>query len=122
MANRSTLQKRLSYRLPDDGQSGYGNVDSMASHWNGFEWRCGPVVVKWLSDSFPQVQVWAASEEEGKRVVRHALAHMDAPEEAGEWQVSVCSSNRYGRIATVRATIVTARNGPSGANPTRWLL
>lgn len=122
MGNRSTLQKRLSYRLPDDGQNGYGNVESMAAHWSGFTWQCGPVIVKWLSNTYPQVQVWASSVGEGQRVVRHALSHMGADETDGEWQTTVCSSSRYGRIATVKATVVTARNGPGGANPTRWLL
>jgi len=122
MANRTGLRKKLSYRLPDDGQNGFGNVASMADHWRGFTWQCGPVVVKWLSDTYPQVQVWASSVGEGQRVVRHALSHMGADETQGEWQAKVCSSNRYGRIATVQATLVSARGGPHGVGPSQWIL
>jgi hypothetical protein len=116
------LEKKLSYRLPVDVMGESAALQSMHDHWEGFTWETGPVVVKWLSASWPQVQVWASSEAEGRRVVRHALAHMQAPETAGEWQYATVTDTRYGRITSVRATIVSARHGPHGVAPKRWIL
>jgi hypothetical protein len=118
---RRALEKKLSYRLPVDELGEVAALQLMHDHWRGFSWETGPVVVKWLSQAFPQVQVWASSEAEGKRVVKHALFHMGATETQGDWQVSVVSDNRYGRVTTVRATVVSARNGPHGVAPKRWI-
>jgi hypothetical protein len=119
---RTVLEKKLSYRLPVDEMGESAALLAMQDHWRDFTWETGPVVVKWLSASWPQVQVWASSEAEGRRVVRHALSHMQAPETAGEWQYATVTDSRYGRITSVRATIVSARHGPHGVAPKRWIL
>jgi hypothetical protein len=115
------LRKKLSYRLPVGSLGESAALLSMQEHWRGFTWETGPWVVKWLSDDFPQVQVWASSVLEGQRVVGHALAHMGARVRDGEWQFTYVSDPRYGRITQVRATIVSARQGPHGVAPKRWI-
>lgn len=120
--SRRALEKRLSYRLPVGAMGESAALLEMEEHWKGFTWEAGPVICGWNSDDWPQVQVWASSELEGRRVVRHALAHMGAPENVGEWQFKYVTDERYGRIAMVRATIVSARRGPHGVAPKRWLL
>jgi hypothetical protein len=116
--SRSRLEKRLSYR----DQSGRGQAEH-AAHWEGFTWRAGPVIVS-SHASWGCVQVWAESEAEGKRVIRHAgvIAGVDPDSEPGaEWQVSRPRSSRYGRTGLMRTRgnvlglFVTKRNGPSGA-------
>jgi hypothetical protein len=119
---RRALEKKLSYRLPVGQLGEVAALQSMHDHWKGFTWTTGPVVVKWLSDIWPQVQVWASSEAEGRRVVTHALNHMGAEVADGEWQYATVTDTRYGRITTVRATVVSARNGPHGVAPKRWIL
>jgi hypothetical protein len=119
---RTVLEKKLSYRLPVDEMGESAALLAMQDHWRDFTWQTGPVVVKWLSSSWPQVQVWASSEAEGRRVVRHALSHMQAPETDGDWQYATVTDARYGRITQVRATIVSARQGPHGVAPKRWIL
>ena len=118
---RRALEKKLSYRLPVDSMGEAAALASMRDHWSGFIWQTGPVVVKWLSDDWPQIEVWAISEAEGKRVAIHALAHMGAQASQGEWQVSTVTSPRFGRVATVRAMVVSARNGPHGIAPRIYL-
>ena len=115
------LRKKLSYRLPVGSMGESAALLSMQEHWRGYTWETGPWVVKWLSDDWPQVQVWASSEAEGRRVVSHALAHMGAPVNAGEWQYAYVSDERFGRVTQVRATIVSARQGPHGVAPKRWI-
>lgn len=70
------------------------------------------------------VQVWAASEAEGKRVIRHAGAiagyNPDDPA-TGRWIVTSSASPRYGRTGTMRVQqrkgylFVSKRDGPNGA-------
>jgi hypothetical protein len=121
MTKRMFLEKKLSYRLNYEPGSEALVADAMAEHWNGFEWVSGPVIVTWKSDTHGQVQVWAVSEEEGKGVIQHALAHMGADEDAGTYLVGVSSNPRFGKVATVRATFVQARTGASGAGEKRFL-
>jgi hypothetical protein len=74
--------------------------------------------------SWGTVQVWAASEGEGKRVIRHAasIGGFDPDgEEGAEWIVSLSASGRNGREApmvtteTLQGIRVSKRGGPSGA-------
>lgn len=118
---RGPLEKKLSYRLPVTAGNEDATLASMAAHWEGFEWVSGPVVVTWKSETYGSVQVWAVSETEGMGVVEHALAHMGAAAEDGEWRVGTVSNLRFGKIATVRATIVSARSGSHGVVPHRFL-
>jgi hypothetical protein len=119
---RRALRKKLSYRLPVSVMGETATLLEMQDHWRGFTWETGPVICGWNSEEWPQVQVWASSQAEGRRVVLHALDHMGAPETDGEWQYVTVTDPRYGRIAQVRATIVSARQGPHGVAPKRWIL
>lgn len=121
MSKRMFLEKKLSYRLNYNAGSEAAVADAMAEHWTGFEWVSGPVIVSWKSDTYGQVQVWAVSEEEGKGVIQHALAHMGADEEEGTYLVGMSSNPRFGKVATVRATFVHARSTSSGGGEKRFL-
>jgi hypothetical protein len=69
------------------------------------------------------MQVWAASEAEGRRVINHAASiasiPVNDPEEA-EWIVTRSKNPRYGRRGTYRTAtyaglpVVTKRDGPNG--------
>jgi hypothetical protein len=116
-APRRLLRKRLSYR----DQTGKP-VAAHAAHWADFVWTAGPVIVASVGP-WGTVQCWAASEAEGKRVIRHAAAiagfDPDANPEA-EWIVSQAPAGRLGRVAQMRVlpTLegigVSKRQGPSG--------
>jgi hypothetical protein len=115
--SRQPLEKKLSYRLPVTPETEDAVLLSMQEHWEGFEWVSGPVVVRWDHPDHGQVQVWAVTEEEGRGVVEHALAHMGVNEAVGTWRIASVTNPRFGRVATVRAAIVSARAGSSGAAP-----
>lgn len=122
MAPRRLLRKVLRYR----DQNG-GGVEQHAAHWRGFRFTAGPVVVSAVGP-WGEVQVWASTEQEGRRVIRHAAAvagfNPDTDPE-GEWLVSTVSNPRYGRVCTVEVLdtadglAVSKRDGPSG--PPEWI-
>jgi hypothetical protein len=112
-----SLTKVLRYHLPLAVNDPEGAMQSMADHWRGFSWRCGPYIVKWFSDSWPELQVWAESEAEGKRVIRHALDHIGATEDEGEWYSSYVDNKRNGKIGTVSPTLVSASPTSKGVRP-----
>lgn len=109
--------KRISYRdLGNTSQAGH------QSHWAGFEWNAGNVVVAYVGDH-GCIQVWALSEIEGRRVIEHACAIAQIPLEgagAGEWIVSEGTGGRNGRpgrfgvVQVGEYTVVTKRPGPDG--------
>ena len=113
---KSRLRKLLRYRGAEPG-----NVDFLAGYWEDFEWTTGPVCVYHKGSPVGTPQVWADSEEEGKRVLRHAFgeAGFDA-DQIGEWGVSGSSDPRYGVRLKVKLKVVdgcwsaTARQGPNG--------
>lgn len=118
MTRKRLLRKRLSYR----DQSG-SDVAAHAAHWEGFTWQSGSVIVT-SEGPWGQVQVWASSEEEGKRVIRHAASiagfNPDDPSE-GEWLVAVAPAGRNGQSANMGVMLnadglaVSKREGPSGS-------
>lgn len=122
MAQRPTVTKSFSYRLPVDKATEAAVAQSVADHWNAFEWVTGPVMVFWKSEQFGEVQVWAISEAEGRGVIEHAMAHMGAIDTDGVWVVRTVTNPRFGRVATVRATSASARAGSSGKAPTVWMV
>jgi hypothetical protein len=73
-------------------------------HWRNFEWQSGPVQV--ISTGLPwgKPQIWAASAEEGKRVIAHAaaIAEVDLASKKHRWTVRTTKSARLGSIATMR--------------------
>lgn len=111
------LRKRLTYRAA-------GNVDLVAHalHWQGFTWQAGSTIVRCYGP-FGSMQVWASSEAEGRRVIRHAanIAGWDLTTGEGvEWDIREASGNRNGRPGTMRTketslgVEVTSREGPNG--------
>lgn len=113
----SPLRKRLTYR----DQVGRSLLDH-TEHWIGFQWTSGPVIVKSIGP-WGQVQVWAESEEEGKRVIRHAgyIAGFDPDEDPeAEWIVETVANPSYGKQATMEVrrlrhgVAVTKRDGAFG--------
>jgi hypothetical protein len=118
MAGRvSQGAKRLSYR-DFSGSS----REAHAAHWAGFEWDAGPVVVA-CTGEWGTVQVWAATEAEGRRVIGHAAAIANLPindPSRSEWIVTSSKSPRYGKPGRFRTAtcyglpVVTKRPGPDG--------
>lgn len=110
-------EKRLSYRdLTGTSREAH------AAHWAGFEWDAGPVIVSCCGE-WGEVQVWAASEGEGRRVIGHAAAIAGLPindPTQSEWVVTSSRNPRYGKAGRFRTAtcwglpIVTKRPGPNG--------
>lgn len=116
-AGRVTKGKRLSYR-----DLGGASREAHAAHWAGFEFDGGPVIVACVGD-WGTLQVWAASEGEGRRVIGHAASiaglPVDDPTQA-EWVISTSSNPRYGKPGRFRVAevfglpVVTKRRGSDG--------
>ena len=110
---KSRLRKRLRYR----SLSGVG-LGELVDHWKDFTWEAGPVVVGHVGATWGTPKVWAASEDEGKRVLRHAAgdAGID-PDQEGQWQVRSSAGTRNGVSGTMRVNKkggywwITARDG-----------
>lgn len=108
--------KRLSYRV-----QGSTSQAAAAAHWAGFTFMGGPVQVKY-EGPWGQMQVWASSEAEGRRVIGHACAHAGiSPEDpAGEWFSAVAAGDRWNGPKPYRVKmqyglpVVTTRPGPDG--------
>ena len=92
------LRKRFRYR----SRSGT-DLPGLVNHWKDFVWQAGPVCVQHSGCSWGTPQVWAASVDEGKRVIQHAgrEAGID-PSEVGKWTVSGSSNPRFGVSGTMR--------------------
>lgn len=92
------LRKRTRYR------SKSGRSDSeLAEYFGSFTWEAGPVCVKHSGGWWGYPQVWAASIDEGKRVIRHLAreAGID-PDTDGRWEVAGSRNPRFGRTGTMR--------------------
>ena len=115
---KSRLRKRFKYR----SQSGL-DLGAVVDHWQDFSFISGPVCVKHRGSALGSPQVWAASIDEGKRVIRHAggEAGID-PDQVGKWRVGGSDNSRYGVSDTMRVDTtggyywITARDG-SDARP-----
>ena len=112
----SRLVKRLRYR-----GSSPGDVVQLRDHWKDFEWDAGGVVVYHKGSPVGTPQVWAASVDEGQRVLRHAFGEAGIdPDQVGEWGTSSSDNPRYGVSRRVKLKSIdgcwmaTARSGPSG--------
>jgi hypothetical protein len=116
---KSRLRKRFRYR----SLSGIGLGD-LVDHWKDFTFESGPVIVSHKGFSWGTPQVWAASIDEGKRVIQHAAgeAGFDA-DQVGQWVISGSSSARYGVSDTMKVDTkggyfwITSRDG-SDKRPT----
>ena len=113
---KSRLRKRLRYR----SLSGNG-LDQLVDHWKDFTFEGGPYRVRWTGGAWGTVEVWAASEAEGKRVIQHAAGEAGFdPFETGRWSVRASSSTRLGVSDTMRVDTtggyfwITERDGSDG--------
>jgi hypothetical protein len=110
------LRKRFRYR----STSGLG-LGEIVDHWKDFSFESGPVVVCHSGSSWGTPQVWAATADEGKRVIRHAAGEAGIdPDQVGRWTISSSSSARYGVSDTMKVDTtggyywITARDGSDG--------
>ena len=113
------LMKRLSYKDPTMKPE-----EQHVAHWLGFEWQAGPAIVGFKGSPMGNVQVWAASPSEGRRVIEHACAICGVNPDHAEWEwIYTSTSNpRYGRTGTMRVVkwdmqgkpMISSRSGPSG--------
>ena len=98
-----------------------GVVQSVADHWKDFRWRTGATCVYHKGSALGTPQVWAASVDEGKRVIRHAggEAGID-PDQIGKWGISSSNNSRYGVSGQMKVDTtggyywITARDGEDG--------
>ena len=110
---KSCLRKRLRYR----SLSGIG-LNALIDYWKDFSFQAGPVIVKHIGSTLGSLTVWAASIDEGKRVILHAAgeAGVDA-NQAGRWEISGSTSTRRGMPGTMNIDMtggyywITARDG-----------
>ena len=112
---KSRVAKRFRYR----SSSGLGLPD-IVDHWKDFVWQAGPVCVQHAGATWGTPQVWAATADEGKRVIRHAAGEAGIdPDQVGRWIVGGSSSPRLGMPGTMRINtsggyyMITARDGSS---------
>jgi len=117
-SNRKRLQKQLTYR-----SNGPVNLAAHTAAWDGFTWQAGPVQVRSVGPGGAP-QVYAASEAEGKAVLRKAAGlagwNIDDPAQF-EWVVATVSGGHIGRSGTMGLRrirglpCVSSRNGSAGA-------
>jgi hypothetical protein len=112
------LRKLLRYRTKSTR-----NLGQLSAYWETFTWQAGDVCVYHKGAWWGTPQVWAASEEEGQRVLRFAAAEAGLdPDQAGEWGVSSSRSPRYGMSGTMKIHLkegfpwVSSRDGASWPN------
>ena len=113
---KSRLRKRFRYR----STSGLA-LGALVDHWKDFSFTSGPVIVSHAGASWGTPQVWAATADEGKRVIRHAAGEAGIdPDQTGRWVISGSGSARYGVSDTMRVDTtggyfwITARDGEDG--------
>jgi hypothetical protein len=96
------LQKVFRYR----DQAG-STLEDTVNHWETFSWQAGPVCVISKGLSWGTPQVWAATAEEGRRVIRHAAAiagvDLDSPDH--RWVITASADPRFGRAGTMRVRV-----------------
>jgi hypothetical protein len=110
---KSRLRKRFRYR----SQSGIG-LGELIDYWKDFTVESGPYRVRHIGANWGNLEVWAATEDEGKRVIRHAggEAGID-PDQVGRWSTRRSDSTRLGVSATMRVDTtggyywITSRDG-----------
>ena len=91
------LRKRTRYRSKSGRDS-----EQLQQYFRTFEWDAGPVCVIHADAWWGTPQVWAASVDEGKRVIRHIAGEAGIdPDQIGRWIVSGSRNPRqgmYGRM------------------------
>ena len=113
---RAPLRKYFRYRCRQGT-----TLQELADHWREFSWQAGPIIVVHKGASWGILKVWASSEDEGRRVIRHAgqTSGVD-PDRDGEWLTTTTDHSRYGQAGTMRVARrqgflkVTTRDSPNG--------
>ena len=110
---KSRLRKRFRYRSVSGNDLG-----AVVDHWKDFSFTGGPYRVRWSGGAWGTVEVWAATENEGKRLIRHAAAEAGFdPFKTGRWSTRLSSSTRLGVPLTMSVDTtggyywITARDG-----------
>ena len=86
------LRKRFSYR----SKSGK-DLGQVIDHWKDFQFDAGSVVVGHVGSALGTLKVWAASVNEGKRVIQHAASEAGVnPDQDGQWTTGSSDSSRCG--------------------------
>jgi len=94
------LRKLFRYRTKSTRDLG-----QLSAYWADFTWKSGAVCVIHQGAWWGTPQVWAESEAEGQRVIRHAAAEAGIdPDQVGRWTTSSSRTPRYGMSGTMRAT------------------
>jgi len=92
------LRKLFRYR-----SKGGRSLPELSAWWADFQWSAGDTCVIHKNAWWGTPQVWAATEEEGKRVIRFAASEADIdPDQVGEWQVTSGSAPRIGMSGTMK--------------------
>ncbi len=109
----SRLRKRFRYRSTNSLDLG-----EIVDYWKDFTFQSGSVVVGHVGSSWGSPQVWAATEDEGKRVIRHAAGEAGIdPDQVGRWAIGSSSSSRFGVSDTMKVDTtggyywITSRDG-----------
>ena len=99
-SGRSFLSKTFRYR-----SKGSQDLERLVNHWKDFTWEAGPVCVinKGLWWGVPQV--WAASADEGRRVIEHAAVEAGISLDKSEWIFTSSRDPRYGQESTMSVRI-----------------
>lgn len=112
------LRKLFRYRTKSTRDLG-----QLSEWWADFTWRAGDVCVRHTGAWWGDPQVWAESEEEGKRVIRHAATEAGIdPDQVGRWATSSSRSPRYGMSGTMTIELyqgvpwISSRGGASFPN------
>jgi len=112
----SRLRKRFRYR----SISGLG-LGEVVDHWRDFTFESGPYRVRHVGSSWGSPEVWAATEDEGKRVIRHAAGEAGIdPDQVGRWSTRSSDSSRLGVSDTMSVDTrggiyrITSRDGSDG--------
>ena len=99
------------------------NLGQLSAYWESFTWQAGPVIVWHEGAWWGSPKVWAASQEEGQRVIRFAAAEAGLdPDQDGQWGTSSSRSPRYGMSGTMTIHLkdgfpwVSARESDSWPN------
>jgi hypothetical protein len=98
-ASGDRLRKDFGYR----DQSG-SPLEVHAAHWANFTWQSGPWIVFSRGLPWGKPQVWAASQEEGERVLRHAalVAGVDLDAPGHRFDARRTESLRHRHVLTMR--------------------
>ena len=112
------LRKLFRYRTKSTRDLG-----QLSAYWENFGWEAGNVCVFHKGAWWGTPQIWAASQEEGQRVIRFAAAEAGLdPDQVGEWGTSSSRSPRYGMSGSMRVKVykgfpwVASRDGASWPN------